>query len=132
MRSRIRRLFEWLCSQPFRARQANLSRSRAPIAEAEFVDRIVAGGGDREAAALVWHRLQDWVCADGFSPYPDDDLQFLYGIAEEEFDEEFLLSTFGELHLPAPSADTLQRFATKRTPLDVALAVAQQRRQASV
>src|SRR5688572_16990107 len=76
---------------PFTWRQRRLLDTRAPLDEAAFVDQVVAGGGDRAAAASLWARLRDWIYVEGFTPYPCDDLEHVYGIAEEELDEELVL-----------------------------------------
>jgi hypothetical protein len=113
-----------LLGLPFSDRQKRRGRQRKPLDEAEFVREIMVGGGDRAAAILVWKKLQDWVCAENFTPYPSDNLENVFGIAEEELDEDLILSILQELSVPPPSDEALSVFGRIDTPLRVAQLVA--------
>jgi len=73
-------------------------------------------------------RLKDWTYSDAFTPYPADDLQNVFGIAEEELDEELILGILLELNVPLPSEESRQSIGPVQTPLQVASFVARCRR----
>jgi hypothetical protein len=109
-----------LLGLPFSYRQRRLGRERKPLDEAAFVHEITGDDGDHAAAILLWKRLQGWVYAENFAPYPSDDLEKVFGIAEEELDEDLILSILQELSVPPPSDEALSRFGRINTPLRVA------------
>jgi hypothetical protein len=105
---------------PFTLRQKRLAQQRKPFDEREFIEEIANSHGDPAAAALLWAHLQDWVYAKGFTPYPTDDLGAVFGIAEEELDEDLVLGMFQSLNVPLPSKEFLEGFGPVTTPLSLA------------
>ena len=95
----------------------------------QFVAQISARDGDPSAAKLLWDAIvPDWV-VDGFTPYPDDSLERVYGIAEEEKDEDLILRILNELDVPVPSDDFVESYGVVDSPLSIAKFVAQCRRK---
>lgn len=113
---------------PFSVRQRRLARQRPGMDEQCFVQRIVASGGDEAAARWVRAALADWVRAAGFTPDPDDDLGRVYGIAEEELDEDLVLGVLRHLKLPPPSNAWLATHGSVNTPCQLARLVSAVRR----
>jgi hypothetical protein len=109
--------------QPWSARQRRLAQSRKAITAQEFITAVSAIGGDRETAILIWDYLQDWGLANGFTPYPDDDLSTIFGIAEEELEIDLVGSILTRLSLPLPTTSQLQQFGAVDTPARIALLV---------
>lgn len=105
---------------PFSRRQKRLASSRPALDEVEFTNRIVDAEGDRESATIIYRKLCDWVYAQGFTPYPDDNLVRIYGMAEEELDEDMILAVLDQLRVPPPNAEQLKRFGLVETPMKVA------------
>lgn len=95
--------------------------------ESEFVQKIGAMGGDEEAAWLIRTRLLDWIYFAGFTPYPEDKLSQIYGIAEEELDEDLILGIFRHLKIEPPTAEALRAFGPINTPIQIAQLVRQVR-----
>lgn len=87
------------------------------MGESDFVQRITAEGGDRNAACLIRKRLLDWIYVSGFTPYPEDELSQIYGIAEEELDEDLILGILRHLKLNPPTAEALRALGTINTPI---------------
>jgi hypothetical protein len=98
------------------------------LTESEFVQRILEQGGDHMAAVAVWGRLREWCFVEGFTPYPGDSLAWVFGIAEEELDEDLILGILTELNLQPPNEQLLKDFGPVDTPLRVALLVGLTRR----
>lgn len=105
---------------PFSRRQERLAMERPRLSEDQFAKQVVDEGGDEEAAYIIRKKLCDWAYAGEFTPYPDDDLTRVYGIAEEELDEDLILAVLNELGVPPPNAEQLKEFGSVETPLRVA------------
>lgn len=76
------------------------------------------------AAVALWNRLRDWTYVSDFTPYPTDSLGSVFGMAEEELDEDLVLAILQELNVPVPSKELVAEFGTADTPARVALLVA--------
>lgn len=113
-------VLQGILALPFSHRQKRLMKSRPALSMDEFVRQVSDAGGDREAAAAVHRKLMDWAYVDGFTPYPEDSLGQVYGIAEEELDEDFILDILNVLSVPLPSKERLSAFGPVATPLQVA------------
>lgn len=127
----LRTLLKNLLSLPFSARQRRLARNRPPLSETAFVEHIAEQGGDEMAAVALWRHLREWA-VDDFTPYPTDSLGSVFGIAEEELDEDLILGILRELNVPTPSSEMLSQFGAVDTPLRVAQLVALCRKRPAV
>jgi hypothetical protein len=116
---------------PFSWRQKRLTRSRVSLTEPEFVQSITEQGGDDAAASSLWKRLNEAKHVAEFTPYPSDDLGVVFGIAEEERDQDLILDMLNELGIRIPTAAQLSAFGPVDTPLRVAQLVASCRRSAA-
>ena len=113
-------LVQFILALPISLRQKNLAKVRPPMNETEFVAEVIKMGGDEEAALLIHRELCDWVCAKGFTPYPDDNLLRIYGMADEELDEDLILDMLERFGLPIPDQELIDDFGAMDTPTDVA------------
>jgi hypothetical protein len=118
-------MLRFLFALPFSYRQKKLTASRSPIDKEQFVSRISAAGGDERAAAIVWDTLLAGWVIEGFTPYPDDSLRRVYGVADEELDDDLIARTLEELHLPIPDRDVVERFGIIDSPCRVAQLVSE-------
>jgi hypothetical protein len=126
----MRNFLKTILILPLTIRQKRLARTRRPLAETEFAQRIVEMNGDRIAAVAVWNRLREWCFVEGFTPYPGDSLTWVFGIAEEELDEDLILAILSELKLQPPSERLLRDFGPVDTPLRIAQLVVFSRSEA--
>lgn len=113
-------VLQGILALPFSRRQKRLMKSRSPLSEGDFVDQVIAEGGDREAAIIVYRKLREWTYAEDFTPYPEDSLGQIYGIAEEELDEDLILDTLNGLRVTPPSKERVATFGPVDSPLRVA------------
>lgn len=120
-----------LLALPISLRQLRLARSRQALCEVEFVQQIADCGGDIDAAKILWRELKDWTCVDGFTAYPGDSLGSVFGMAEEELDEDLVLGILNELNIAIPSQEFVSAFGVVDTPLQVATFVARCRQLGS-
>ena len=88
------------------------------------MQHIVDQGGDAAAAAFVWNTLQDFVVVPSFTPHPTDSLEAVFGIAEEELDEDMILTLLADLGISIPDQEDVSSFGVIDTPLQVALFIA--------
>lgn len=80
-----------LLEMPFSGRQNRLANSRPAMSKERFVDAIASSGQGRMAAEVLWDKLVEARVCDRFTPYPDDDLLKVFGLAEEDLDEDVFL-----------------------------------------
>jgi hypothetical protein len=113
-------LIPFLFYLPQSARQRRLARSRPSLDKNAFIADIVSSGGDAASAAFLWDHLEDWAHEKEFTPYPDDDLQQVFGIAEEELEIDIITTLFQNLRLPLPTTTMLMNFGRVDTPRQIA------------
>lgn len=105
---------------PFNIRQRKISQIREYIDEEKFIQDIVSNGGDRYVAKEIYLHLRNWICDNEFSSDIHDNLEIIYGIADEELDDEFIFKILNILNIHIPSYDFTNSFGKINTPLDVA------------
>ena len=108
---------------PFSYRQRTLAASRPPMSKDKFISSIVAEGGDGLAADKIWNALASARVIDEFTPYPGDSLGRVYGIAEEELDQDLIARVFMDLELASPDREVTNQFGVIDSPQGVALFV---------
>ncbi|MGI4720473.1 MAG: hypothetical protein ACRYGO_05110 [Janthinobacterium lividum] len=86
-------------------------------------------GADEDAAIFIRNYLLDWIYVPGFTPYPEDKFSYIYGIAEEELDEDLILMILRCLNVKLPRMDQLTPYGVVDTPIQVALLVRRARLQ---
>ena len=106
---------------PFSFRQSTLARKRHPISYSDFVSFVIQADGDAQAADLIFSKLQDWIYNEGFTAHPEDSLGMVFGIAEEELDEDIIFEMLVKLNIPIPTQQEVLAFG----PIDSAVEVAQ-------
>ncbi len=82
------RALEW----PFYGRQKEIMTDRSACKKSDFVDYFIDIGIDEIVASAIWARLVEAAAFDGFMPHPEDDLEWVYGLAEEDLDEDLVLA----------------------------------------
>lgn len=108
-----------LLEMPFSTRQTRLAKSRSRLSREEFIAKTSSTALGKLASNLLWEKLQSEKVVDEFSPGPDDDLLKIYGLADEDLDEDVILSIMQQIGAPVPSADMLREFGPVNTPLDI-------------
>jgi len=104
---------------PFSSRQKRLAESRPRLGSEKFVALMVTEGVRKEIAQYIWAWLEDWGYVSEYTPYPDDDLGKLHGIAEEELEIDLILEGLKAFHAPIPDQYTISTFGAVDTPLRV-------------
>ena len=104
---------------PFSGRQRKLASTRPQTSKANFIEGAAATDLGRIAAASLWDRLNEIKVVQEFSPSPEDDLFKVYGLAEEDLDEDVVLSLIEEVGVTVPTKERLDRFGVVKTPRDI-------------
>ncbi|MEL6364516.1 MAG: hypothetical protein AAFR11_06725 [Pseudomonadota bacterium] len=104
---------------PFYGRQKRLASKRPSLSEEEFVRRCSETSEDQPAASYVFRHLLEHTLHTAFTPYPDDCLEKVFGIAEEELDEDLILALLRDQQVPPPTDEDVRKFGPVRTPADV-------------
>jgi len=112
----MRSILDKLRYFPFSSRQRRAMQGRAGFERDAFVEDIASGAFEREIAEELWDHLMEFVCVDAFQPHPDDELGYVYGIDEEELDEDLLLKLLTDHGIPIPSAEQVRPFGPVSTP----------------
>lgn len=124
-------MFRFILGLPFSLRQKRLAAARPKIDKEQFISLITKEGADKKTAGTIWEVLIADRIDENFAPYPDDSLGRVYGIAEEELDQDLIVRVLKELNIPIPDHDYTQRFGVIDSPRRVAEFVDDCRRRAS-
>jgi hypothetical protein len=117
-------ILKFIMHVPFSVRQARLARSRRSLSKDDFVREIGLQGGDADAAAFIWDLLREWTNVDGFTPYPMDSFASVFGLAEEELEEDLIVGVLRLLNARMPDQQDASAFGPIDTPLQAAKFVA--------
>jgi hypothetical protein len=94
-------------------------KNRGPRTKASFIEQIADSEFECSVAAEVWNILRGRSDIPDFEPSPDDDLCYLYGIAEEDLDEDIILFLLNLFEVPVPPIPEVDAFGPVNTPKDI-------------
>lgn len=109
---------DFVVQWPFSQRQRHALRSRNGITREDFVTELASGETEASAAGLLWDRLVEAAVIPNFTPSPDDDFLYIYGLADEDLDDDLIAAIFSDLGLALPSAAEIQPIGNIATPRD--------------
>ena len=113
------RALKSLLEMPFSGRQRKLASTRLPISKTGFIEDSASTDLGKIAAAHLWQKLNGIKVDENFTPSPEDNLLSVYGLAEEDLDEDIILSIIREVGVGVPTKDTLEDFGPVHTPHDI-------------
>jgi hypothetical protein len=113
------RLLSNILQLPFPRRQKKAMETRSGIKREDFTNQLAQTDLEYKAASWLWDHLRKEATVDDFRPMPDDDLEYLYGIAEEELDIDLLSNLAHKLDLRLPTSDEVASYGPVRRPRDV-------------
>ena len=102
-------------SFPFRDRQLRLMHDRKGATPNDFCESF-EGEFERAVAKKTLDYLQEFVMVDSFIPALDDSLLDIYGIADEELNEDILLQFLNDFDISIPSQQAVDEFGEVNTP----------------
>lgn len=124
-------MIRFIFGLPFSLRQKRLAATRPHIDKEQFISLMTKEGADQQVAGKIWDALVADRIDENFAPYPDDSLGRIYGIAEEELDQDLIARILKELNIPIPDYDFTHRFGVVDSPRRVAEFIGECRRRAS-
>ncbi len=108
-----------LFQRPLVRRQQSLMRSRGDYRKQDFCSFFDVVS---RSPSLVWDALCSEAVVPGFRPKPNDDLQEVFGLAEEDLDD-FVLSILRMCGLRVPAPEETSALPPVRTVADLVLFV---------
>lgn len=122
--SLLQRILDW----PFRGRQLHAMKARESYTMSSFQEQLTDAGGDSEVIQEVWAILRDHAI-DGFKPKPEDNLQYIFGLAEEDLDEDVVLKLLKICNCRVPTEGELALMNPVDTVKDLVMFVSALKRQ---
>jgi hypothetical protein len=122
--SLVQRIMDW----PFRGRQLRAMKARESYTKNNFQEQLSDAGGDNEVIEEVWAILTDHAI-DGFKPKPEDNLQYIFGLAEEDLDEDVVLKLLEVYSCRIPNESELASMKPVDTVQDLVMFVSALKRQ---
>lgn len=108
-----------LLEMPFSGRQMRLAANRPRMSKEQFVNDVASSDLGRLAADLLWEKLVEVAVCDQFTPYPSDDLLKVFGLAEEDLDEDIIFEIITTIGSTVPGSVVLKEFGPVNTPADI-------------
>ena len=112
-------MLRYILTLPWSERQRRLAAARPQMAREQFVNYAGTTELGRRAAGLLWDKLQARRVWYTFTPHPDDDLEDVFGLAEEELDEDAILDILKSLQVPIPNDYEIAMIGNVDTPRDI-------------
>lgn len=104
---------------PFRSRQQAAQRERGHVDRAAFVEELSGNELEKRAASMLWDLLVTSAVIEDFRPLPDDSFQWMFGLAEEDLDDDIVLHILQELRLPIPNFEEVNAIGPIETSRDL-------------
>lgn len=114
----VQRILDW----PFRGRQLRVMKARESYTKNKFQEQLCDAGGDSEVIEEVWAILTEHAI-DGFKPKPEDNLQYIFGLAEEDLDEDVVLKLLKRYSCRIPNKSELASMKPVDTVKDLVMFV---------
>lgn len=116
--SMVQRILDW----PFRGRQLRAMEARQSYTKSNFQEHLSNAGGDSEVIDEVWTILTGHAI-DGFKLKPEDNLQYIFGLAEEDLDEDVILKLLEKYNCRIPNESELASMRPVDTVQDLVMFV---------
>lgn len=114
----LQKILDW----PFRGRQLDAMKTREDYTKSNFQEHLSNAGGDSEIIEEVWTILTGHAI-DGFKPKPEDNLQYIFGLAEEDLDEDVILELLKTYSCRIPNESELASMKPVDTVQDLVIFV---------
>lgn len=108
-------ILEW----PWRKRQTRLMKSRASYTKEDFALFFQQQKIPQRILDEVWKALVYEAVIDGFKPHPEDNLETVFGIADEDKDEDVILALLQRCGCRVPSTEETMQMAPVNTVADL-------------
>jgi hypothetical protein len=107
---------DFVVQLPFSWRQRRAVGLRADMTRERFIAALAVNELEERAAGLLWDKLLEVAIVPAFKPHPNDNFLKMYGLADEDLDEDVIIAIFKSLGLELPSSATLQNVGKVDSP----------------
>jgi hypothetical protein len=114
----IMRPLDFVVQLPFSWRQRRARALRDEMTRERFVAELASGDAEELAARLLWDKLVDIAVVPDFRPSPDDNFLYIYGLADEDLDDDLILRILTTLKRNPPPPPLVRRIGPISSPRD--------------
>ncbi|HLL30426.1 MAG TPA: hypothetical protein VK403_05470 [Allosphingosinicella sp.] len=107
---------DFVVQLPFSWRQQRVQAQRNSVSRERFIAALANNEIEVRAAGHLWDKLREIAVVRDFRPCPEDDFLHLYGLADEDLDEDVILAILTVMEREPPSPAALQRIGKIRSP----------------
>lgn len=118
----INRIFGW----PHFGRQRRLVAKREAYSKTEFIDFFRERGVKEAIADATWTALVQAAVVSDFKPLPDDNLLEVFGLADDDLDEDIVLQLLQDTSAAIPTPAELSVLPPIETVSDLVQLIARQ------
>lgn len=128
----LKYIFKRFLCWPLYERQLRLKRDREGYTKENFISSLSENAISKDVAEDVWNILANMAVVEGFKPAPEDDLLNVFGLAEEDLDEDIVLMLLLKYKCNVPSDDEMRMFGPIATVGDLVFFISQQKSMSSL
>lgn len=104
-------------------------RARRRYSRADFARFFSAKGVPEEIAEGVWNCMVEAADVEGFKPRPEDDLQKVLGLVDQDLDEKILQPLLQRFDCHVPTQDDVGKIEPVKTVADVVEFIAEMKKR---
>lgn len=104
---------------PFRQRQRRARAQRGWVTSDVFCQALGIRPDERPIAESIWDLLVEAAVIDDFRPLPDDSFLHMYGLAEEDLDEDIILKLLTRFGLAPPKDHVVDEVGEIASPIEL-------------
>lgn len=112
-------ILKFILEMPFSARQRRIALERKPITEEEFVSIAAKTEIGRRASIILWNKINEIKVVNELTPYPEDCILYIYGLSEEDLDEDIILYIIKEMKLNIPTSEVINKVGKIEKLIDI-------------
>lgn len=101
---------------PFSWRQSRARALREDMTRDRFIHGLGSDELERQAAGMLWDKLIAVAVVPDFRPFPDDNFLYMYGLADEDLDEDIILAILTSLGRILPSPAVIRNIGPIASP----------------
>lgn len=107
---------DFVVQLPFSWRQSRARAVREDMTQHKFVSALASDDLEERAAGLLWEKLVEAAVISDFRPKPDDNFLRIYGLAEEDLDEDIVMAILIQLGFGVPRPAVIEQAGEIASP----------------
>lgn len=109
-------VLDFVVQLPFSWRQSRARALRENMTQEKFSAALASDDVEERAARLLWDKLIEAAVVEDFRPGADDDFLRIYGLADEDLDEDIILAILVDLGFEVPEPSLIEQVGAIKTP----------------